>query len=182
MNLQPKSASPRPGPAMVAGPGDAAGGIRGDDLSHLAGAAAAERPRGRPGAARRADPLPARLGRGPLRRSHPGALAAAQSGDRRGRAGRRDRPRFPAAEPPPALPRPAAPAAAAAAARRRRGRGAGRERHRRAARPALHLRELRRRAAQRARLRRRQAGRRARRAPRSTRCSSMAASGSARPT
>ena len=76
---------------MVAGAGHAAGGVRGDHVSDLARAAAAGRHRGRPGAADGADPLPARLDCGPLRRSHPGALAPAQSGDCRRGADRRDR-------------------------------------------------------------------------------------------
>ncbi len=146
---------------MVAGAGYAARGIRRDHLPDLARTAAADRHRGRSGAARRAHPVPARLDRGPLRRSHPGALAPAQPGGPRHRADRRDRDRHDLsrttagkARGPRARPRHDHAAARGAAGRRRRDRRPGRS--------ALHLRELRGRPAQRARLRRREAGRRAR--------------------
>ena len=151
-------------------------------LLHLAEAARSGACRRRPGGDRGADPVHARLGRGPLCRPHPRPVdldqperphhrAERASGGIAGPSAVADR--LPAA---PAVLR--APEVEPAAGQRDRGpRGAGRP-----ARPALHLRDLRRRQAQRVRGGGRRARRRPRPSRRSTRCSSMAASASARPT
>ena len=151
-------------------------------LLDLAEAARSGPCRRRPGGHRGADPVHARLGGGPLCRPHPRPVDVDQSessGPSRSTCGR---PRSARRRQPSAMP--AAPSRAArveidhAAPANEVGgaRGSGR-----AARPALHLRDLRRRQAQRVRGGGGRARRRPRPSRRSTRCSSMAASGSARP-